>query len=285
MTFLQPLLLFLGILIAVPFIIHLFGERKYHPLPFSSLKFLREIQLESLNKLKWRQWLILLSRALWIAMLVLALAHPFFAGNKGALEPGIMLVDRSFSTAIDPDYQSKTNMIREHFSRWTFLEYNERTHVDSVQKQLEDAIKKQRFQEPFIVMLSDFQENGQNQQIYQCIQKLSANHYTMPLTKEGNNYSIVRVAAIDSPTMQERLQGVEIEISSSDDNYEHLSCDIRFDAEQVGRAEVNEKGLGYFYYSQKQSDEISCMVIGPPDDYPQDNSRYLVIKELSKKNI
>lgn len=285
MTFLQPLLLFLGILIAVPFIIHLFGERKYHPLPFSSLKFLREIELESLNKLKWRQWIILLTRALWIAMLVFALAQPFFAGSKGALEPGIMLVDHSFSTSIDPDYQTKIHIIQEHFSRWKFLEYNERSNIDSLQKKLNDAIKSQRFKEPFIVMLSDFQANEQNQRIYESIQQASAHYYTIPLEKENINYSIVRVDPIDLETGLEKTQGLEIELSSADGDYEHLACDVRFDAQQVGRVEVNEEGFGYFYYSQKRNNEISSVVMGPADDYPQDNNRYLVIKALSKINI
>jgi hypothetical protein len=284
-TFLQPLLLFLGILIAVPFIIHLFGERKYHPLPFSSLKFLREIELESLNKLKWRQWIILLTRALWIAMLVLALSHPFFAGSKGALEPGIMLIDHSFSTSIDPDYQIKTKKIRDHFSRWTFLEYNERTNIDSLQKKLEDAINNQRFKEPFIVMLSDFQANEQNQQIYESIKQASLHHYTIPLFKENTNYSVVSVKTIDSEIGLEKTQGLEIELSSADGDYEHLACDVHFDAQQVGRVEVSQEGLGYFYYSQRQSDEILSVVIGPRDDYPQDNNHYLLIKEMSKINI
>ncbi len=51
-TFLQPVLLLLGALISVPFIIHLVGEKRYRAFSFSSLKFLREIERDSLQKLK-----------------------------------------------------------------------------------------------------------------------------------------------------------------------------------------------------------------------------------------
>ncbi len=113
MIFLQPLLLALGVLIGVPFIIHLLGERKYQALSFSSLKFLREIEHDSLQKLQLRQWLILLSRALWISMLVLALAQPFLSKGGGSLEPGILILDKSFSTRIDKNFLSGEKTLKE----------------------------------------------------------------------------------------------------------------------------------------------------------------------------
>ncbi|MEA3392522.1 MAG: BatA domain-containing protein, partial [Candidatus Marinimicrobia bacterium] len=136
MIFLQPLLLTLGVLIGIPFIIHFLGERKYQALSFSSLKFLREIEHDSLQKLQLRQWLVLVSRALWISMLVFTLAQPFFSRGRGSLEPGIMIIDKSFSTRLDEKFRVAEESLKKKFPRWDIVAYNERTNLDSLREQV-----------------------------------------------------------------------------------------------------------------------------------------------------
>lgn len=282
MTFLQPLFLVLGVMIAVPFIIHLFGERKYQPLHFSSLKFLREIERETLQKLKWRQWLILLARAIWIAMIVFALAQPFLLGNRGVLEPGILIVDQSFSTKIDPVYQQKIDILRSHYSRWEFLYYDERTQVDSFKAQLEDIIRSKKLKETTILIFSDLQDNDQNKMIYSEIDKLSSNVYTIMSVKENKNYGVSLLRRSWNENIFDEMQGLDMQLSSSDGKYDFVSLNITLNGKQVGRADVNNEGMGSFYFSQQENEDVLCVVSGQNDDYPQDNKRYMLIKDLSK---
>ncbi len=81
MTFLNPLVL-LGLVAAViPLIIHLFNFRRPKKVDFSSLAFLKELQKSTMQRVRIKQWLLLILRTLAIACLVLAFARPTLTGG------------------------------------------------------------------------------------------------------------------------------------------------------------------------------------------------------------
>jgi len=77
MSFLQPTFLWALGLLAVPLIIHLFNFRRYQKVIFSNVDMLKEIQTESRKTRQVKKWLILATRMLAVAALVLAFAQPF----------------------------------------------------------------------------------------------------------------------------------------------------------------------------------------------------------------
>lgn len=81
MTFLNPLLLFGLVAAAIPLIIHLFNFRRPKQVDFSSLVFLRELQKTTMQRVRIKQWLLLLLRTLALACLVLAFARPTLTGG------------------------------------------------------------------------------------------------------------------------------------------------------------------------------------------------------------
>lgn len=86
MTFLNPLVLFGLVAAAIPLIIHLFNFRRPRRIDFSSLVFLRELQKTTMQRVRIKQWLLLILRTLAIATLVLAFARPTLEGPwAGAL--------------------------------------------------------------------------------------------------------------------------------------------------------------------------------------------------------
>ncbi len=86
MTFLNPLVLFGLVAAAIPLIIHLFNFRRPRRVDFSSLVFLRELQKTTMQRVRIKQWLLLILRTLAIAALVLAFARPTLEGPwAGAL--------------------------------------------------------------------------------------------------------------------------------------------------------------------------------------------------------
>jgi hypothetical protein len=102
MQFVNPLfLLALGALI-IPILIHLFNFRQFKKVYFTNVAFLREIQQETKKQSRLKQLLILLSRLLAIAALVLAFAQPYIPApgqlrkNVGKKAVSIYL-DNSFS--------------------------------------------------------------------------------------------------------------------------------------------------------------------------------------------
>jgi len=283
--FLQPLLLALGVLIGVPFIIHLLGERKYQALSFSSLKFLREIEHDSLQKLQLRQWLILISRALWISMLVFALAQPFLSKGGGSLEPGILILDKSFSTRIDKNFLSGEKILTENSPRWDAIAYNERTNSDSLREQIRLNIERNKRETPNIILLSDFQKNVQNEEIIEIIKTYTTRVFGISLKKNKDNFALSRLRLIDESTHLENMKSIEMQLSQNNQTLIPPAIDININGAHIGRAGINEEGYGYFHFTVPENDHIPCVARCSEDEYPEDNIRYLVIENKTKIKI
>ncbi len=101
MSFLNPLFLIGLAAAAIPIIIHLFTRRRPREVRFPSLEFLTEVNQSEIRRLKLRQWLLLLLRALAIAALALAISRPALRGSvgphRGAATSIVALVDQSGS--------------------------------------------------------------------------------------------------------------------------------------------------------------------------------------------
>ncbi len=98
MSFLFPLLLTGGLVVALPIVLHMIRQRTQQRVPFSSLMFLRP----ALPRLKHRRRLenrfLLLLRCLIVLLLALAFARPFFAK---ALPPTVVRVGRRIVLLVD----------------------------------------------------------------------------------------------------------------------------------------------------------------------------------------
>jgi len=81
MIFLNPLFLFGLAAAAIPLIIHLFNFRRPKRIEFSSLAFLHELKKSTMQRVRIKQWLLLLLRTLAIALLVLSFSRPTITGE------------------------------------------------------------------------------------------------------------------------------------------------------------------------------------------------------------
>lgn len=101
MHFVYPQFLWALLLLAIPIIIHLYNFRKYKTLYFSSLKFLKKVELENQATKNIKQWIILASRLLCLLFAILAFAQPYLPVNQKLREGGNPLLsiylDNSFS--------------------------------------------------------------------------------------------------------------------------------------------------------------------------------------------
>lgn len=104
MAFLTPLFLFALAAVSIPVAIHLIRRDKPPTIAFSSLRFFQSASRKQFLFQKFQQWLLLLLRALVIALAVLAFARPFFgqtlsAWTNMAPRSVAVLVDTSMSMA------------------------------------------------------------------------------------------------------------------------------------------------------------------------------------------
>jgi hypothetical protein len=102
MSFLFPHILWGLIAVAVPVIIHLFNFRKFRKVYFTNVRFLEELKQQTRKQSKLRHLLVMFSRMLAIAALVIAFAQPFIKHENSASRPEAVnhvsvYLDNSFS--------------------------------------------------------------------------------------------------------------------------------------------------------------------------------------------
>ncbi len=103
LTFLNTAVLVGLAAVAIPILIHLFTRQKTKLVDFSTLRFLKELQNQQIRRLKIRQILLLILRALLILFLVLAFSRPALRStSSSALESGahitaVIILDNTLS--------------------------------------------------------------------------------------------------------------------------------------------------------------------------------------------
>ena len=75
MSFLAPSLLWGLLAASVPFIIHLVSNRRVQKVEFSTVRFIKELEHETIRQLKLRQWILLILRTIAIVLLVMVFAR------------------------------------------------------------------------------------------------------------------------------------------------------------------------------------------------------------------
>ncbi len=101
-TFLNSLFAWALAAAAIPILIHLFTRKKLKIQPFSTLRFLQQMQREKIRQVRLRQWLLLLLRTLAILFLVLAFMRPALRTERGlagqkARTSAVIVVDNSLA--------------------------------------------------------------------------------------------------------------------------------------------------------------------------------------------
>ncbi len=101
MYFKHPEILYALFALIIPVIIHLFQLQRFEKVSFTNVKLLKQIEQESRKSSTLKKWLILLSRLLMLAALILAFAQPFFAKEQYKKKAGTFIyLDNSMSMMI-----------------------------------------------------------------------------------------------------------------------------------------------------------------------------------------
>lgn len=125
MSFLAPSLLWGLLAAAVPVIIHLISRRQTQRVDFSTVRFIKELEHDTIRKLKLRQIILLILRTVAVILLVLSFARPVkigyfpLAGTVGQSTRIAMLFDNSAtmaaeverSTLLDRSKQTALNLL------------------------------------------------------------------------------------------------------------------------------------------------------------------------------
>ena len=80
MNFLSSIFFSLIPLISIPLIIHLLNKRNIITVDFSSIRFLKALETESIRRLKFLQILLMILRTLVILFIILMMTRPVWGG-------------------------------------------------------------------------------------------------------------------------------------------------------------------------------------------------------------
>ncbi|MEL6675171.1 MAG: BatA domain-containing protein [Bacteroidota bacterium] len=121
MTFLNPTILWGLLALSVPIIVHFFNLQRPRQILFSNVSLVKEVKKSVVRRMKFKQWLILLSRLLAITALVLAFAQPV----RKLANQQVLGGNRSIALVIDNSYSMQASNERgAYFAQATSLVRN-----------------------------------------------------------------------------------------------------------------------------------------------------------------
>lgn len=98
MQFKHPEILWALFLLIIPLFIHLFQLRRFQKTPFTNVAMLQKVVSESRKSNSLKKWLLLFTRLLLLAALILAFAQPFVSSGTALKQKEIVVyLDDSFS--------------------------------------------------------------------------------------------------------------------------------------------------------------------------------------------
>ncbi|WP_372917025.1 BatA domain-containing protein [Salegentibacter sp.] len=99
MYFNQPEILFALVFLLIPLLVHLFQLRKYQKEDFTNVKFLKKISRETRKSSRLKKWLVLLTRMLALASIIIAFAQPYLPAREESRSTfeKVIYLDNSFS--------------------------------------------------------------------------------------------------------------------------------------------------------------------------------------------
>ncbi|HCW07472.1 MAG TPA: hypothetical protein DGG95_08935, partial [Cytophagales bacterium] len=102
MSFVNPYFLWALGALSIPIVIHLFNFRKTTKIFYSNTKFVKQVQQQTLQKRKIKQYLVLASRLLFLFFLVIAFAQPYLSPkeNSGTQKNIAIYIDNSLSMSV-----------------------------------------------------------------------------------------------------------------------------------------------------------------------------------------
>ncbi|PRX49787.1 BatA domain-containing protein [Salegentibacter salegens] len=99
MEFKQPELLYALFLLLIPLAVHLFQLRRFQKEDFTNVKFLKKVIRQTRKSSRLKKWLVLVTRMLMLASLILAFAQPYFPAKnpESAQSDKLIFLDNSYS--------------------------------------------------------------------------------------------------------------------------------------------------------------------------------------------
>ena len=311
MQFKHPEILWALFLLLIPIFIHLFQLRRFKKTPFTNVAMLQKVVSESRRSNTLKKWLLLLTRLLLLAALVIAFAQPFSASTTALQQKEtVIYLDDSFSlqaksnglSLLEKAIQDLIKNVEEDntFSLFT----NQKTYKDVTIKDIQNNLlslpyshTQLNFDEIFLkantlfsesgasiknfLLISDFQENMGE---FNTAIDSTINPYLVPLRpRETHNISLDSIYLEDSPADQSTLKI----LLSGGANGESLPISLYNGTTLIAKTAANfsNKGTAIVPLSLPINQEIKGHVNIQDNSLSYDNHFYFNIDEKEKIKV
>lgn len=311
MQFKHPELLYALCLLLIPIIVHLFQLRKFKKTAFTNVAFLKETTLKTRKSSQIKKWLILCTRLLLLAAIIMAFAQPF-TSKTNALnikKETIIYLDNSFSMQAKGDrgellkraIQDLINNIpeEENITLFTNSTTYKNTSIKAIKNELlqlsytannlttEAAILKSK---AFtnnktntlnnIILISDFQENNDNNKIKK--DSLSNIHFIKLQPVNVNNIAID--SAFISNTSPTNIE-LTVLLKNSSTSVESVPVSLFDNDNLIAKTSVEVEGKASTTFSLPVNKVINGKLSVNDTSLQFDNSLFFNINNNAKINV
>ncbi|HSD13797.1 MAG TPA: BatA and WFA domain-containing protein [Flavobacterium sp.] len=308
MQFKHPEILYFLFLLVIPILVHLFQLRRFKTEYFTNVRFLKELSIQTRKSSKIKKWLLLATRLLLLACLIIAFAQPFFKA-KDSQHSGnemVIILDNSFSMQAKGSRgellkRSVQELLEDtpgnyRFSLITNTETFWDTDIKSIQKDLQNLkYSATPFQLDFLLTKIETKKHNIPKDIFiitdavnvqsKNLEKLNENspvYYWIPSAENKNNVSIEGVSISGQ---SETFYEIKVDVKG----FGHLENDIPMSvyngknlvAKTVAKLEENKKSVQFNLPKKDFHGYVSI----EDNSLSYDNTYYFSISKPEKSNV
>lgn len=311
MQFKNPEILYALFLLLIPIIVHLFQLRKFQKVPFTNVAFLKEATLQTRKSSQIKKWLILCTRLLLLACIVMAFAQPFTSKTSSfnTKKETVIYLDNSFSmqakgregelfkravqdlisniseedniTLITNDLEFRNTTIRNIKNDLLQLGYSSnKLSLEAALLKSSTFLSKEKGTTKNIVFISDFQQNND---VFSPEADSLTNLHLVKLTPVSENN-----IAIDSAFISEKNGNtleLRVILKNSGTSVENLPVSLFNSDKLIAKTSVAIDKKAETTFSLPISEPINGKITIEDANLQFDNTLFFNINKKSKINV
>ncbi len=308
MQFKHPEILYFLFLLVIPILVHLFQLRRFKTEYFTNVRFLKELSIQTRKSSKIKKWLLLATRLLLLACLIIAFAQPFFKAkdSQNSGNEMVIILDNSFSMQAKG---SRGELLKravqellentpenQRFSLITNTETFWDTDIKSIQKDLQNLqYSATPFQLDFLLTKIETKKHNTPKDIFiitdavnaqsKSLEKLNENspvYYWIPKAENQNNVSI---DAVSISGQSETFYEIKVDVSAFGAIESDISMSVyngkNLIAKTVVKLENNKKSVQFNLPKKDFHGYVSI----EDKSLTYDNTYYFSISKPEKSNV
>ena len=308
MQFKHPEVLYFLFLLVIPILVHLFQLRRFKKEYFTNVQFLKELSIQTRKSSTIKKWLLLFTRLLLLACLILAFAQPLFTAkeSKKATNEMYIVLDNSYSMQAKGKkgelLKRAVQDLLEHtpetqnFSILTNSDNYWNTDIKTIQKDLQDMkYSASPFRLDNLIAKINARKSAFNKDIIVITDAVGLEaSQTKSFRKEDNVYFIIPKAeqknniAIDSVFIQQTLDSfyeIGINLTANGDDFNEVPIALYNQNKLIAKTLINFETSAKTIHFTIPKEDFHGYVSITDKGLAYDNTYFFSIVKPKKNNV